>query len=104
VTCIGSAFQAGANGPGAYSMMIVGRIICGLGIAVVSTSVPLYQRFVASLQSFGMHKPQKYGLLTTHFSEIAPAHDRGRYVVMNHIGLVGGLAGAFWYGPVCIHT
>ena len=46
VTCIGSALQASAGGPGAYSMMIVGRIICGLGIAVVSTSVPLYQRFV----------------------------------------------------------
>ena len=46
MTCIGTALQAGAGGSGAYSMMIIGRIICGLGLAVVSTSVPLYQRFV----------------------------------------------------------
>lgn len=46
VTCIGSALLAGASGgpSSAYAMMIVGRIIGGLGIAVVSTSVPLYQR------------------------------------------------------------
>ncbi|RDL41652.1 MFS general substrate transporter [Venustampulla echinocandica] len=75
VTCIGAAFQAGARpGSGALAMMIIGRIICGLGLAVVSTSVPLYQ------------------------SEIAPAKQRGRYVVMNHVGLVAGLAVAFWVG------
>jgi len=55
-------------------MMIIGRIICGMGVAIVSTSVPLYQ------------------------SEIAPAKKRGHYVVMNHIGLVAGLAFAFWVG------
>ncbi|TVY84498.1 Quinate permease [Lachnellula suecica] len=74
VTSVGAALQAGANGHGAYSMMIIGRIICGIGLAVVSTSVPLYQ------------------------SECAPTTDRGRYVVMNHIGLVAGLAVAFWVG------
>jgi len=74
VTCVGSALQAGASGSGAYSMMIVGRIICGFGLAIVSTSVPLYQ------------------------SEIAPAKQRGKYVVMNHIGMVAGLAVAFWVG------
>jgi MFS family permease len=48
VACIGSALLAGASGgpSGAYAMMIIGRIIGGLGIAVVSTSVPLYQRQV----------------------------------------------------------
>ncbi|TVY30612.1 putative glucose transporter [Lachnellula hyalina] len=68
VTLVGAALQAGARDPGAYAMMIVGRIVCGLGLAVVSTAVPLYQ------------------------SECAPAKERGRYVVMNHIGLVAGLA------------
>lgn len=29
-------------------------------------------------------------------SEVAPAKQRGKYVVMNHIGLVTGLAVAFW--------
>jgi MFS family permease len=46
VTAVGAALQSGANGKGAYSLMIVGRIVCGLGLAVVSTSVPLYQRYV----------------------------------------------------------
>jgi len=55
-------------------MMIIGRIISDLGLAIVSTSVPLYQ------------------------SEIAPARQRGMYVVMNHIGLVMGIAVAFWVG------
>jgi MFS family permease len=44
VTCLGSALQAGATGPGAYAMVIAGRIIAGMGVAIVSTSVPLYQR------------------------------------------------------------
>jgi hypothetical protein len=68
-------------------MMIVGRIICGLGLAVVSTSVPLYQRYVR--QYIGEN-------CTEDDSECAPAKERGRYVVMNHIGLVAGLAVAFW--------
>lgn len=47
ITGIGAAFQAGArHGSGALAMMIIGRIICGLGLAIVSTAVPLYQRFV----------------------------------------------------------
>ena len=29
---------------------------------------------------------------------MAPARQRGKYVVMNHIGLVAGLAVAFWVG------
>ncbi|TAQ86715.1 hypothetical protein B7494_g4954 [Chlorociboria aeruginascens] len=77
VTLVGAAFQAGAGGNAAYTLMIIGRIISGFGLAVVSTSVPLYQ------------------------SEVAPAKERGRYVVMNHIGLVAGLAWAFcaWTSP-----
>ncbi|KAJ9165792.1 General substrate transporter [Coniochaeta hoffmannii] len=74
VTCFGSALIAGATGSGAYAMVIAGRIIAGMGVAIVSTSVPLYQ------------------------SEIAPAKQRGRFVVMNHIGFVAGLAVGFWVG------
>jgi MFS family permease len=46
VTCIGGAVQTGASGKTAYASMIIGRIISGFGNAVISTSVPLYQRFV----------------------------------------------------------
>lgn len=69
--------------------MISGRIISGFGLAIVSTSVPLYQRstpFLLLLQA------------TDNSSEISPAKHRGRYVVINHVGLVVGLASAFWYG------
>lgn len=44
VTCIGSVLQASASGPSPLAMMVTGRIICGLGLAIVSTAVPLYQR------------------------------------------------------------
>jgi MFS family permease len=47
VACIGSAIETSANGSAAYTMMIVGRIISGLGLAVISTSVPLYQSEIA---------------------------------------------------------
>jgi MFS family permease len=44
VTCIGQALQVGASRPSAFAMVIAGRIIGGLGSAIISTSVPLYQR------------------------------------------------------------
>ncbi|GAP93301.2 putative general substrate transporter [Rosellinia necatrix] len=74
IVAVGTAFESGASGPGAYSMMIAGRIISGVGIGMVSTSVPLYQ------------------------SEVAPAGKRGQYVVLNHVGFVVGLATGFWVG------
>ncbi|KAH0556176.1 hypothetical protein GP486_005893 [Trichoglossum hirsutum] len=74
VACVGAALQTGAKGgrETGVSMFIFGRVVSGLGTAVLSTSVPLYQ------------------------SEITPARRRGRYVVLNHIGFVAGLASAFW--------
>ncbi|XXG95281.1 hypothetical protein Hte_001542 [Hypoxylon texense] len=71
---VGNAFECGASGNGAYAMMIVGRIISGIGVGMLSTSVPLYQ------------------------SEVAPAGKRGKYVVLNHVGFVAGLAAGFWVG------
>jgi MFS family permease len=44
ITAFGAALQAWASGPLGLAMMIVGRIVCGVGLAIVSTSVPLYQR------------------------------------------------------------
>ncbi|KAJ8106056.1 hypothetical protein ONZ43_g7192 [Nemania bipapillata] len=74
IVAVGTAFESGASGPGAYSMMIAGRIISGIGTGLVSTAVPLYQ------------------------SEVAPASKRGKYVVLNHVGFVVGLAVGFWVG------
>ena len=61
VLCVGAALQAGAVH---LAMMIVGRIIAGLGTSVVATAVPLY------------------------ISEVAPAKTRGKFVAMNQIGIV----------------
>lgn len=41
--CLGALLQASSHGPAALATMIAGRFICGAGVAVVSTSVPLYQ-------------------------------------------------------------
>ncbi|KAF1849048.1 general substrate transporter [Cucurbitaria berberidis CBS 394.84] len=73
-TIIGAVLQTGAKDSHGVEAMVVGRIVCGIGLAIVSTSVPLYQ------------------------SEVSPAKNRGRYVVINHLGLVVGLATAFWVG------
>ena len=43
--CIGAAIQCAAGGPNPLAAMVIGRIFCGLGVAVVSTSVPMYQRY-----------------------------------------------------------
>jgi MFS family permease len=46
---VGAAIQTGAGGHNALAMMITGRVVCGVGLAIVSTSVPLYQRSVGVL-------------------------------------------------------
>ncbi|KAI1076866.1 general substrate transporter [Whalleya microplaca] len=74
IVAVGSAFECGGTGSGAVTMMIIGRIISGIGVGMLSTSVPLYQ------------------------SEVAPADKRGKYVVLNHVGFVAGLASGFWVG------
>lgn len=47
VTCVGQALQAGAAGSAteALAMIVLGRIIAGAGTGIISTSVPLYQRW-----------------------------------------------------------
>jgi MFS family permease len=44
VTCVGQALQTGAFGSHAFGMVLAGRIVVGTGTAIISTSVPLYQR------------------------------------------------------------
>jgi MFS family permease len=58
VTCVGAAVMTGAGGKHAYAMMIIGRIISGLGNSLISTAVPLYQRFV---MHFWLWKETKSG-------------------------------------------
>ncbi|CAK7218120.1 hypothetical protein SBRCBS47491_003399 [Sporothrix bragantina] len=69
--CLGAALQTGAQN---LAMMIVGRIIAGVGCGIVSTAVPLY------------------------LSEISPAKHRGFYGAFNQAGIVFGISMAFWVG------
>jgi MFS family permease len=64
VLSVGAALQAGAVH---LAMMVVGRIIAGLGTSLVATSVPLY------------------------LAEIAPAKQRGAFVALNQVGIVSHL-------------
>ncbi|PNH45437.1 hypothetical protein VD0004_g2462 [Verticillium dahliae] len=74
VLMLGTALQATSNGVSALVTMILGRMVSGVGVAIVSTSVPLYQ------------------------TEVSPAKQRGHFVTMNHVGFIAGLATGLWVG------
>ncbi|GJN71848.1 ascus development protein 3 [Purpureocillium lilacinum] len=76
VLCLGAVVMASVRegGSGAVAAMAWGRWICGVGVGVVSTTVPLYQ------------------------SEVSPAKERGKFVTMNHVGFIAGLATGLWVG------
>ena len=44
VLCLGALAMACADGTAAVATVVLGRWVCGVGVGVVSTSVPLYQR------------------------------------------------------------
>lgn len=46
VLCAGAAMQACSGG---LAAMVLGRAVCGVGVAVISTSVPLHQRSVGTV-------------------------------------------------------
>ncbi|KAI1775909.1 general substrate transporter [Hypoxylon cercidicola] len=98
IVAVGNAFECGATGDGAYAMMIVGRIISGTGVGMLSTSVPLYQRYFFPHHPTPDLKRKKYHVNRIDVSEVAPAGKRGKYVVLNHVGFVAGLAAGFWVG------
>ncbi|TQS32498.1 hypothetical protein Golomagni_07182, partial [Golovinomyces magnicellulatus] len=74
ILSLGALIMASAVGDSSVSIMVFGRIVCGLGVGIVSTGVPLYQ------------------------SEVSPAQKRGKFVTMNHVGFVAGLASGLWAG------
>ncbi len=45
VSCLGAALQASCTGSSAFATMVMGRIVSGVGVAIISTTVPLYQRY-----------------------------------------------------------
>ena len=71
---IGGALQTFANG---MPMMILGRIIAGLGVGALSTIVPVYQ------------------------SEISPPHNRGKLACIEFTGNISGYAASVWVDYFC---
>ena len=71
---IGGAFQTFANG---MPMMLLGRIIAGLGVGTLSTIVPVYQ------------------------SEISPPHNRGKMGCIEFTGNIAGYATSVWVDYFC---
>ncbi|KAF2836912.1 high affinity glucose transporter [Patellaria atrata CBS 101060] len=66
---VGGALQTVATG---MPMMLLGRIIAGLGVGALSTIVPVYQ------------------------SEISPPHNRGRLACIEFTGNICGYAASVW--------
>lgn len=71
---VGGTFQTFANG---MPMMILGRIIAGLGVGALSTIVPVYQ------------------------SEISPPHNRGKLACIEFTGNISGYAASVWVDYFC---
>ena len=71
---VGGALQTLANG---MPMMMVGRIIAGLGVGALSTIVPVYQ------------------------SEISPPHNRGKLACIEFTGNICGYATSVWVDYFC---
>ncbi|KAF2736863.1 MFS monosaccharide transporter-like protein [Polyplosphaeria fusca] len=71
---VGGALQTFANG---MPMMMLGRIIAGLGVGTLSTIVPVYQ------------------------SEISPPHNRGKLACIEFSGNITGYAASVWVDYFC---
>ncbi|TVY51889.1 High-affinity glucose transporter [Lachnellula cervina] len=71
---VGGALQTAANG---MPMMMLGRIIAGVGVGMLSTIVPVYQ------------------------SEISPPHNRGKLACIEFSGNITGYATSVWVDYFC---
>lgn len=74
VFVVGGALQTFATG---MPMMLVGRIVAGLGVGTLSAIVPVYQ------------------------SEISPPHNRGKLACIEFTGNVSGYAASVWVDYFC---
>lgn len=77
VFVVGGALQTFATG---MPMMLLGRIIAGLGVGTLSTIVPVYQ------------------------SEISPPHNRGKLACIEFTGNVSGYAASVWVDYFCSYV
>ena len=73
---VGGMLQTFANG---MPMMLIGRIIAGVGVGALSTIVPVYQ------------------------SEISPPHNRGKLACIEFTGNISGYAASVWVDYFCTY-
>jgi len=73
---VGGALQTFANG---MAMMMLGRIVAGLGVGALSTIVPVYQ------------------------SEISPPHNRGKLACIEFSGNILGYMSSVWVDYFCTY-
>jgi MFS family permease len=71
---VGGALQTCANG---MPMMMLGRIVAGVGVGILSAIVPVYQ------------------------SEISPPHNRGRLACIEFTGNIAGYTTSVWVDYFC---
>lgn len=71
---VGGALQSFSNG---MPMMMLGRIIAGFGVGMLSTIVPVYQ------------------------SEISPPHNRGKLACIEFSGNIAGYTTSVWVDYFC---
>lgn len=71
---LGGAIQTGTTG---YAVMVLGRIVSGFGVGLLSTIVPIYQ------------------------SEVSPAEHRGALACMEFTGNILGYASSVWVDYFC---
>ncbi|KAF7595128.1 hypothetical protein BBP40_007095 [Aspergillus hancockii] len=82
---IGGALQTFANG---LAMMMVGRIVAGLGVGALSTIVPVYQSEISVLAA-----PKPW--------HNKPPHNRGKLACIEFTGNISGYAASVWVDYFC---
>ncbi|KAE8348563.1 hypothetical protein BDV28DRAFT_87164 [Aspergillus coremiiformis] len=100
---IGGALQTFANG---LAMMMVGRIVAGLGVGALSTIVPVYQSEISviidpqtpDLGSISITPSLFLSLLT---ASIKPSHNRGKLACIEFTGNISGYAASVWVDYFC---
>lgn len=100
---IGGALQTFATG---IPMMMVGRVIAGLGVGALSTIVPVYQSEISVCNSLSPSIPEAFccplptlssGMLTNS----KPPHNRGKLACIEFTGNIAGYATSVWVDYFC---
>lgn len=92
---IGGALQTFATG---MPMMMVGRVVAGLGVGALSTIVPIYQSEISV--GPGSHRPHTIRVSCLLFCA-KPPHNRGKLACIEFTGNISGYAASVWVDYFC---